>query len=68
MRKLLFVLAIVGLAVAGADSAMAQRPCDPYCESTSTTWAAEPAGVAPLFAIALTALVAPRLGPKQGPS
>lgn len=66
MRKMLLALAIVGLAVAAADAAVAQRPCDPYCESVSMdTDVADAAAIAPALLATTALLLAPRLSPKS---
>lgn len=66
MRKILLALAVVGLAVAAADAAVAQRPCDPYCESVSMDAdVAEAAGIAPVLLATIAFLLAPRSSPTR---
>jgi hypothetical protein len=54
MRTLLLVLLVFGVAIVGADAAMAQDPCQPYCDDPTT--AAAGAGLAAAAAPAIAAV------------
>lgn len=62
MKRTIIALVVLVLAVAGANSATAQDPCQPSCDVDTSDWDVPGvAGTAPAFLAMTVLLVAPRL-------